>query len=277
MMNAAAQKQADFTQKGSTLIQSQLTQYRSPQNDDLIKASTSDAYINSVASKIAVEERKNSLINKLERGLLLVGLPVAASITDGALTPAKSVAEKAKNTLKSAKGWGIAIAALFGAYKGLNSIIKKTPVLKEFKEESPGLTTVGVVAGTAGAIWGSNSLVDAVASKIGQINPINKKLVKPLKEWSTKLGEKFNNSKLSSISDKGLFEPVKTFFQKTNVGKFVYKSSVPLIIGGVILKFIADLEAISRNKNKITVQLKEDRRQKMLNIAMNNPFSAPSV
>ena len=267
MMDAAQKTPAGLTKKGSILIQRQVLVYapsKKAYKNDLTKSTMSDIRIENTASKQAFDSYNNSKARKVEKGLFFVGMPVAASIITGALTPAKSIAEKVGNSLKTAKYIGVAMAAMIGVYKGVDVATQKIPVLKKIRQDHPELTTIGSLASAGVATMGANTVV----GKVEKVGFIEKNIVKPLSEKLAKFGENLN--KHQAIDNK-LFNPIKNFFENTRTGNKIAKWGVPLVTGGVVLKFLADLNGISSNKQQIKKQLEQDRKESLARV-VNNPF-----
>ncbi|HSA05971.1 MAG TPA: hypothetical protein P5556_02195 [Candidatus Gastranaerophilales bacterium] len=282
-MDVAKQNQSCPQKQQSILIERKYVRYR-PENHsqkavekkDYLNAMMPDQYIKNKALSEAVKKHNDSTANKIENGMILLGVPVAASIATGATTAAQTVAEKVKNTLTEGKKWGVALTGAIGGYQLINSAANNISGLKEFKENHQGLTTTGSFVGAVATGYAANSVVDSLTNKIAG-SSINKQTIGiSMQKFATGLGESLNKSKTGELLNNKIFKPTEKFLKETRPGKFIDNFGAFLLLGGLALKFINDNDKINKDSKKIKQNLENQRRESIQKIVAN-PFSQAPV
>ncbi len=283
-MEAPKQISPDLTRGKAILIQHNVTRYRlhsSPDSpgskEDYTKAAMSDAYINQQASSQAYKNYNDSFSRKAEKGLLFIGLPIAASIAAGALRPVEGavqngIVEKVKNTLKAGKWWAVAIGGLFAAFKAIDVIAKKIPEVREFSKEHPGTSMAGALAAMLGGTVLANPLVDAVSKQISKISLKGESLGSKVTGTANEFLNKLKGTGTERFLNNSIYQPVGEFLTNNPAGKFVRKYGAFLLLGGVLTKIMFNNAGIKKDKEKIKQELENERKESLQRIAAN-PFS----
>ncbi len=275
-MDVTKHKSSGYKKYDSVLIEKQIVRYRikPPVSEkDCKKASMSDQFINKRAMKEAIDKHNNSPARKVESGLFMVGLPVAASIASGALSGAEKVAEKTKITLMSGKNIAVAIAGFFGVYKAIDFLTKKVPVLRKFRKKHPDATVVGTLAGSIGALYGANKAVDTAAAKTANMSTVVKSFGEKIK---TQVETLKNESGLGKTLNEKIFKPAEKFLTETSVGKFIKKNPVAVLLGVVALNFVASSLKVNYDSKNIKQKLEHERNESVREI-VTNPFKQKTI
>ncbi len=274
-MEASSQMNPDLKNGSAILIQRQIVRYSGPYTpateEDLKKAEMSDAYITQRAREEAAENYKNSFSAKVEKGLVLAGIPIIASITEGALKEGNAI-QKVKNTLKAGKWWALAVGGLFAASKAIDVAAGKVPEIKEFSKEHPVPAFFGSLAVALGGILAANPIADAIGKQAGKLK---------LKEGETLASRaasvvndslnKLKGTKTEKFLDSKIFKPTKNFLTANPIGRFMARHAGILIIGGVIAKLFTDSLIIDNDRKKIQQELEQERMQSIQKVN-SNPF-----
>ena len=159
------------------------------------------------------------------------GIPVIHSLANG-MTANGNAAVKTTVALGTAKGWGLFIAGSMLFNKVATSIINNVKPLKDFSENHPGLTSIGIIiggikAGSATVHYGNKAITNLLGNK-----PFEEKVNEILQKSSI-----LKNKTIGNIST-GLGN-----FAKSSTGKFLGKTAL-IGAGLLFFKSIFDLGKI---------------------------------
>ncbi len=262
------------------IIHRSVTRYRnnsSASGQDSEKPNMPDDYTNQQTKKQALEQIPD---RKLEKGATLLGLISAASLRDGALAKMVTntekgakffdlkIADKAGVSLHTAKNWGVAVLGVVAGFKLIDAATEKIPGLKNFREDHPVTTGVGILAGGIGAGLAANPLINAASDQIAKISVDSKTIGTRFSEKASQIAKRLNASKFGQNLDKYLYKPTEKFLTETKVGRFTATFGIPAAIVAVIARAAVNADNDYSTVKKIKKQLSEQE------AANQNPFVA---
>ncbi len=259
-MEAAAQQPVNLIQQGVII-------YKHHEKDvdhrTHKKAHMSDEYINYRASKEAHDQYKESPARKLAPAVG-VGALAAESVALGALG-ATNVVDKAKLTMGRAGFWGVAVGATLAINKAVNYITDKIKPIKNFKEEHPNASSVGILLGSGLAgFTAANPLIEK-ASKL-----FNNNTGKQIQQGVKNLIEKpFKNNGFSKFVDKQVFQRVGNLLSTPARVNMAHMGALALL-GGVFAKNMLDASSAQKKQQDVKHRLELERLQSQLKIAKNS-------
>lgn len=180
------------------------------------------------------EHRKNNM--RVLTGIVGAGIPIAYSLASGIATNGNA-AVKATSALGTAKGWGLFIAGAALFNKAATSVINNIKPLKDFSENHPGLTSIGLIiagvkAGGAAVEYGNKAITKLLGNKsfeekvheLLQKSSIFKN--KTLENVAASLGNFANSTKGQFIGKAALIGMSVLFIKSIfDLGKMDYKAS----------------------------------------------------
>lgn len=221
------------------------------ENDDkhlhkkLILANLSDDEVDLSSKRKAYKEYNNDPSRGIS-GFIATSIPVVHSIAKGVATEG-SAAAKTTVALNTAKNWGLFIAGASLFNKIATSVINKVKPLKEFAEDHPGTTSIGLIVSSVAAGEAVVHYGNKLITKLFKENPMQKLHEKLTK--STLLNNNFVEKKAIPFLSR-LTEGPKTKF----AGKIAFFG-----LGVLIGKNLFDLIKIDHNISKNKENLKQKR------------------
>ncbi len=258
-MDATAQNPLNLKQQG-IIVYEHREDFIDPEVHK--RANISDAYINYRAGKEAVDQYKNSPFRAVETGALLLGVPAALSVVAG--TAEEGINNRLKGTLRFAKSFGILAVAAIAVSKAAHAVINAVPSLKNFREEHPTATWLGILAG---AIFAGVKATDPIDNLI-----FNNSFGKRVKQGASDLVENAPD-KFKNVAD-NVYSTVGDFFEKR---PWVFTVGTLALVGGVIAKGISDIYKVRSTQQEVKHRLETDRLESQLEIAQNSSVERAEI
>jgi hypothetical protein len=216
---------------------------------------TPDSEFRKIARVEAYDEYRQSPSRNAESAVAK-SIPVVGTLLTAAYTSG-NFATKVGSGINTAKDWGGMLVIINLYNKAVKKLFEKSPKLRQFNEDHPVATNIGLSVGGATAAVGG----------MHYVNKLGKKLLDAVLKPETKeqiinnFNKAVNDNKVGKFFNERIIPNVEKFAKNhpkiTAAGAWL----VPAVVVGLVIKHFTDLAGANSKADKMYKQLKYEKQE----------------